>query len=146
MAAMMATERLWPMTGPGPEPVARNAVNWRQCVVATGSGLRRPVEPAGENRKSSVDRQNDANDPTRTSARCQPVRALAIKSSGAAGGSESPNARPSMPRLRDQDRLAVRNSLGCHLLPLPPRLGRCSSRFEPQGGCDRYRPAFPPAD
>ena len=29
VAAMMATERLWRMTGPGPEPVARNAVSWR---------------------------------------------------------------------------------------------------------------------
>ena len=28
-AAMMATERLWRMTRPGPEPVARNAVSWQ---------------------------------------------------------------------------------------------------------------------
>lgn len=43
MAAMMATERLWRMTRPGPEPVARNAVSWRPMPV-----LRRPVEPAPE--------------------------------------------------------------------------------------------------
>src|SRR6476660_69481 len=45
MAAMMATERLWRMTGPGPEPVARNAVSWRPMPV-----LRRPVEPAANKR------------------------------------------------------------------------------------------------
>src|SRR6476659_159485 len=44
MAAMMATERLWRMTRPGPEPVARNAVSWRPMPV-----LRRPVEPAAYN-------------------------------------------------------------------------------------------------
>jgi hypothetical protein len=52
------------------------------------------------------------------------------------------SARPSMPRLRDQNRRAVRNSLGCYLLSLPPKLERCSSRIEPQGECDRCRRAF----
>jgi len=43
-----AYERLWRMTRPGPEPVAGNAVSWRQCVVATGSGQQAEINWAPE--------------------------------------------------------------------------------------------------
>jgi hypothetical protein len=62
---------------------------------------------------------------------------------GVESGLKGLNVRPSTPRLRDRNRLAVRNSLGCHHLPLSPRLGRCLSRFEPLGGCDWFSSSVP---